>query len=85
MSLTEIPRWLLTNFAANKEIGNALWGKLFSGGFTGPPSDWYGGLIASIEAWPDEPEAVTSWSSQVLDYLRHQRDAAKLEESERDY
>jgi len=81
----EVVRWLLARFPKNERVRAALRGRFYEGGWTGPMSEWIGGLISDLEQWTDQPNEVRAWAREFIEYLREDQGRARQDEEERGF
>ena len=84
-SPSPLTRWLLLDFGDDDETKAHLAARFFRGSWTGPYSAHLTGLIAQLDGWAGEPEAVRSWASEVRDRLEERRESAIRSEAEQDF
>ena len=81
----DVARWLLTRFPRNARVRAALRGRFYEGGWSGPMSEWIGGLISDLEGWTDQPNEVQVWARELITDLREDQRRARQEEEERGF
>ncbi|MGH2634866.1 MAG: hypothetical protein ACRDHU_01770 [Actinomycetota bacterium] len=81
---TELARHLLKTFGDDPDVKSDLAMEFRSGSWTGPESAHLLDQIQQLEGWlrADEPAEVRTWASEVIGYLKRERDRALQREAE---
>ena len=70
--LSDVVRFLLTDFGDDDEVASALVGEFISGIWSGPESDRLKRQIEEVDGWihhPGETEEVARWARRLKDHL----------------